>query len=547
MSRRSNGVPGQSQHKSGTRRFDEYYNNVNVLENEDRNRDRSNRLNNEGPKRDKISMVRKNNDKIAQRGLDDLEINHRRHNHRLNVDRIMLERQMTQHNFGSMEENDNNMSDESNDDDQFIGEVTGEQFDTYDIFDKGMPVRSSFTVKKARYDNNSHLDFDLFDKVDKKSVGKIAYSDGGGEYADLDEAMKSITDSADPYEICISNVNSTTCWLHSNMYVCSKEDYVVNGFGLFSSFGVIYMISKGNTELELKNYFDFQDKKHLNAGLLTLRDDLNHHRDQIVIDNYLINDKRTPSKIDVAKKLKSLIFNVVINRDYADHEAERVNKIINTVSGMKDVVSSETLSRSNISLVLVARLNPIWKYEIENIVKARFRGNYDAMNSDSDIIDFIRFLGKTFDHYEDAEKQVIEIPMHGDVFAVGMILSKVNTTRSTDLKCINTSINYLKPTVMDEVLIPVIQRRFKTRLNKTLQKTGLNMVFSQQEMIGMFPEGGSFDDCIQYVDIKFGTRSSKKNCNNRGYRTTRKFIANREFEFYLRNTKTNCIMMMGRI
>lgn len=516
-------------------------------------RNRHYALNNEGPKRDKISMVRKNNDKIAQRGLDDLEINDRRHNHRLNVDRIMLERQMTQHNFGSVENNEDMADNVSNDEDQFIGEVTGEQFDTYDIFDKGMPVRSSFTVKRARYDNNSHLDFDLFDKVDKKSVGKIAYSDGGGEYADLDEAMISITDSTDPYEICISNVNSTTCWLHSNMYVCSKEDYVVNGFGLFSSFGVIYMISRGNTELELKNYFNFQDKKHLNAGLLTVRDDLNRHRDQIVIDNYLINDKNTPNKIDVAKKLKSLIFNVVINRDLADHEAERVNKIINTVSGMRDVVSPGTLGRSNrgrstISLVLVARLNPIWKYEIENIVKARFRGNHNPDNiPGNDIVDFIRFLGKTFDHYEDPERQVIEIPMHGDVFAVGMILSKINTTGSTDLKCINTSINYLKPTVMDEVLIPVIQRRFKTRLNKTLQKTGLNVVFSEQEMIGMFPEGGSFDDCVQYVDINFGSRSSKKNCNNRGYRTTRKFIANREFEFYLRNTKTNCIMMMGRI
>lgn len=487
------------------------------------------------PKKNKNNMNRSNNDKISQREFDEAEINHNRYKNRLNVDRIMLERQMTQHSF-------------ENDDDKYVGELTGEEFDGSEFYDKGMPIRSSYTVKRSRYDNNSHLDFDLYQKIDKHNTDKILYSEstGNNDYANLDEAMKTITRGVDPYETCISDVNATTGWLYSNMYVFSKDDFVVNGFGLFSGFGAIYLISQANTEIELKNYFAFQDKRHLNAGLLTIRESLNKQRDQITIDNYLINDKNIPSNMNVSKKLKALIFNIVINRDYPDEEADRVNNIVRTVSKMNDVVSANTLSKSDISLISLAKISPVWAYKIENIVKARFHNN--NYTNDIGILDFIRFLGKTFDYYEDAEKQLIEVPLYGDVFSIGLILSKNNNTRlPTDLKSLTVAINYFKPTVLDEVLIPIIKKRFKMRMNKTLQKTGLNLVFMEEDLVGLFPEKGTINDCIQYVDIDFGTKTSNKRCDNKGYRTTRKFIANREFEFYLRNIQTNCIMIMGRI
>jgi serine protease inhibitor len=486
-----------------------------------------------GPKRDKRGMVRRTNNMITSREFEEAEFTRQRHSSGMDIDRIMLERQMTTHNF---EKND----------DVFVGEVTGEEFDETDIYDKGMPVRSSFTVKKSRYDNNSHLDFDLFDKVDKKRVDKVAYSDTStGDYAGLDEAMKSITTGADPYETCISDVNSTTCWMHSNMYGFSKNKYIVNGFGLFSGFGSIYMVSRGNTELELKNYFGFQDKKHLNAGLLTIKDDLIKNRDQIVMNNYIINDKDIPNNINTAKKLKSLVYNLVINRDYPNEEAQRVNGIISKLSGMLDVVSAETLSKSRINLISVAKLTPTWAFKIDNIVKSRFR---DMITGTVTAGSFIRFIGMTFNYYEDAERQIAEIPMYGDIFVVGIILDKEQKSESPiELKDLSVAFSYFKPTVLDEVLIPVIKKRFKMRLNKTLQKTGLNVVFSEQEMVGLFPEEGTLDDCLQYVDINFGNKSANKKCENRGYRTTRKLIANRTFEFYLKNIENNCIMMMGRI
>lgn len=480
-------------------------------------------------KKNKSNMGKSNNMKIAMRDIEDQDINRRGYKNQLDVDRIMLERQMTTHNFQD-DENDN-----------YVGEVTGEEFDPSDVYVKGMPLRSVHTVRRSQYDNNDHLDFNLFDKIDKKQSKQITYNDTtSGDFAGLDEAMKTITRGTDPYETCVGDINSTSCWLHSMMYQNQPDDYIVNGFGLFSGFGVLYLISRGNTELELKNYFGFQDKKHLNAGLLTIREKTNEFRDQIVIDNYLINDRNLPNRIDVAKKLKSLIFSIVINTSFINQETPRVNGIIKTISGLNEIISTNTLtkSESSVCMISVSKISPHWYYEIDSIITGKYKNNATK---------FIRFIGKTFDYFEDAERQLVEIPMVGSTFVIGMILGKQNNESPISLNSLSTSINFIKPTVLDEVVFPMIKKRYKVRYNKTLQNTGLNQVFSEQELTGLFPEYGSLSDCIQYVDLSFGTKSANKRSNNKGYRTTRKFIANRPFEFYLRNIENNCIMMIGRL
>ena len=478
------------------------------------------------PKKNKQKMILRANSKITEREMDNSNIKNT-----MSIDRIMLERQMTTHNFDTG-------------DDTYIGDITGEKIDEIDDI-KGMPVRSSYTVKKSKYDNNDHLDFDLYQKIDKRKNDNIKYIETQDDsYTDIDDAMKSITEGSDPFETCISNINSVSCWMNSNMFSCSKDDYTVNGFGLFSAFGAIYMISRGNTEIELKNYFNFQDKKHLNAGLLTIHEELNKNREQFIIDNYLLNDMNIPNNINTSKKLKPIIKNIIFNKEMSEKESFRINQIIESISTMKNVVSPATISKSEISIISVARICPIWSYKIDNIIKNRFYGKLN----DTSLVEYIRFVGKTFYYYEDPDKQVIEIPIKDDTYKIGMIMNKNNKDSSTNLKSLSVSINYLKPTVLDEVLIPVINKRYKTRYNKTLQKTGLNVLFEQeQEMNGLFPEGGNFSDCVQYIDLIFKIQSENKKSNNVGYRTTRKFIANKDFEYYLRNIKNNCILIMGRI
>ena len=477
-------------------------------------------------KRDKTYMVQKSNRRITDRDMDEVEINRDRYTEGMNVDRIMLERQMT-----SQENN--------HDDDKFIGEITKDEIDP-DIYDKGMPVRSSFTVKQSKYDNNSHLDLNLFEKVDK-SNDSINYSDlSTGEYSGLDDALKPITKESNPYESCVTDICSTTCWMHSNIFEISNNSYIVNGFGLFTAFGVIYLINHGSKiELELKNYFGFQDKRHLNAGLLTLRDEMIKYRDQIIMDSFIINDKDIPLNKNIVLKLKKLIFNVTINRNYLEQETVQVNKIINHHSRMGDVVSLNTLAKSRIILLMVAKLNPVWTYKIDNIVKG-------VSHKSPDLVSYISFVGKTFGYHEDTERQVIEVPVCGGDLMIGLIISKKGLLKPIDLKSLTTSLNYMRPAILDEVLIPVIKKRYKMRLNKTLQHTGLNLGLTDN-INDLYPEGGEVEDCVQYVDINFGVKSANRRGDTRGLRTTRKFICNGDFEFYLRHVETNCIMIMGRM
>lgn len=471
-------------------------------------------------KKNKEIMIKNNNIKINDRGDVDANINHSIYKNRMNIDRIMLEREMTSHKY-----NDN-----------YINDITSKDHDTSDIYEKGMPVRSSFTVKRAVYDNNTHLDFDLYDKIDTSNI-KLSYNNtSSGDFSSLDESMKTITRDVDPYETCINNINTSTCWMYSNMYMLSKNDFIINGFGLFSIFGVIYLISNNSTENELKNYFGYHEKQHLNAGLLTIKEKLNLHREQIIIDNYIINNKDIPTNTTTSKKLKSLIFNLIINKDQVQKETHRINNIIKTISGMQDAMSNNTITNTNISLISIAKLSPIWAYTIDSIKKLRINDN---------VVSCIQFIGKTFDYYEDKQKQLIEIPLYGDVYSIGIIMPKYNLETPTDMKTLTTSINYIKPTILDDVIIPMINKRYKTRIIGILKKTGLKSTFIENGITSLYPEGGNITDCLQYTDVIFGSKTGKKISNNKGYRTTRKFIANKTFEFYLRDTTNNSILMMG--
>jgi serine protease inhibitor len=400
-----------------------------------------------------------------------------------------------------------------------------------------MPIRGSFTVKRSEYDNNAHLDFDLYDKIDNNN--NIAYNNTtSGEFSSLDESMKTITRGVDPYETCINNINTSTCWLYNNLFMLSKNDFIINGFGLFSIFGVIYLISNNSIEHDLKNYFGYQDKRHLNAGLLTIREKLNNYRSQITIDNYIINNKDVPTDTSTSKKLKSLIFNLIVNKHNVQQETTRVNNIINTISNMENTMSRNTINKTNISLISIGKLVPIWAYKIDNIKHLRINNS---------VVNCLQFVGKTFNYYEDTQKQLIELPLYGDTYSIGIILSKHSLESPTDMKILNTAINYIKPTILDEVIVPMLNKRYKTRVNGMLKQTGLRSPFIENDIIGLYPEGGCITDYLQYTDVIFGSESGNKISQNKGYRTTRKFIANKSFEFYLRDIENNTLLMMGKI
>ena len=104
-------------------------------------------------------------------------------------------------------------------------------------------------------------------------------------------------------------------------------------------------------------------------------------------------------------------------------------------------------------------------------------------------------------------------------------------------------INYLKPTIFEIVSIPTIKTRFKTRLNNILLKNGLTQIFDNYDST-FLNTVQNLEDCLQYIDICFGTKCTNKISKNETS-SIKKFIINKQFEFYVRSIDYNCVIMMG--
>lgn len=406
---------------------------------------------------------------------------------------ILLDRQLTQYKY----------------DDAFTGDITGENINPFDTYDKGMPIRSTFTMKDTTK-INEHTDFNLFDKIGSTNIKSV------DEYTDLNASTELITKNSDPYETCIYDVNTTTLWLYSTIKQLTKH-CTINGVNLFMLFGILYITSKNNNEL--KNYFGFQDKKYLNAGLMTIYENLSKHRTQFIFDNYILHD--ISIKANIIKM--PFVTNIIIDKTNIDEDA-RINNIFKTKSGLDKLISMNTLLNISISLISVAKISLIWKYKIDLQTKK-----------------YVQFNNKTFDYYDNKQLQIIEIPLYNTHYIIGYI----NSQEQIDLKILTTAINYMKPTVMNNVLIPIHKQRNKIRLNKTLTQTGITL-FTHIHTNTLYPKL-KLSDYLQYVDIDISTRSANINCINKGIKTTINFMCKNSFEFYIRDTNTNMIMLICSI
>jgi hypothetical protein len=516
---------------------------------------------------------------INDRVMDDRSLNMTsdRYKKSLDVDRIMLERSMvmdgTSERYGQFKRDDfeddgsgktKRRNQNQNQFNNEYGEVTGNRIEARsDRYDHGMPVRSSFQTKKPDFDKNSHLDFDLYDKDMKNETDRLYYSESGdGYYSELKEAMNPITEGTDPYETCITGINTSGCWLNDNMASIMSRSYAISGYALFSIMGTMYLLSDNDVLTDYVSYFEYQEKKKLNAGLLTIREKLNKYRDQITVDNYLVSSNDYKINKETASGLKKLAFPVVINPRATENETFRLNSMIKKISKMSNVFSTKTVkSIDSVSLVTVSKIRPIFQYAINGIIEESFYSNLNGSSNKLEPIrsQFLRFVGITCGFFEDKTMRMIEMPLKGDEHVFGIIMRKddndkygINdSTRKkrgsiADIKKLSTCINYIEHRVMDEVTIPMIDKRFKIRLNTTLKTTGLRNIFRNPNYYKLYPDGAHISDCIQYTDLIISDYSVGVKSKNRGYMTQCKFFANKEFEFYVRDINTNTIFAMGK-
>jgi len=481
-----------------------------------------------------------NNKRMNYRDMVDMQLNlpYGRDNHKKNVQRTIMERGIFNQDT-RMEVEDKELQKGHN-----VGEITGEELDE-SSFDQGMPLRSQYTIKKSLHDENQYLDFDIYDRH-KKNNTNVGYFDpengNSTNFSDIRTAMASLSKQIEPKSICSEGVNRMGLMLCDIFTSTMPESFIINSFSLYNSLACLFMPSSGNTEVELKNYCKFPKRDLLKHGLSTMTTTLNKITNMIDLKTFVIFGSHIPYNDRYYDNIKDFCIMKRISMDHPEEEANLINKLVNRIMGkeLRKTVIGENLINSDLLVLNVGSIVPIWNVAFDGVKKGIFDESRSA--------EFMYTVGKTFGYHEDNIWQHIEMRCVGDTLTMGIIMPKEIDIQldMIDEKDLMFNIQHLKGTVLDEVIIPIFKQNTKVRFTNTLKSTSLQSVFIATEMPDLFGQKLQLNDVMQNINIDIGPRYSENGEESRGYRTTRKFIANRPFYYYFRLIPTNTILLMGK-
>lgn len=426
-----------------------------------------------------------------------------------------------------------------------IGEITGSMFDGGHNL-RGLPMRPQFSAKKEIYDANEHLDFDLYSS--KKSNLNVKYFDPNddnnisGNYADISSSMTKISSQVNPVTICsngIDRINNNSFYYLFDLL--ENQHYVINGFGLYNLFASLYLSSENRTDVELKKFFDFPKKDILFKGLNNINKVFDNVLKTVTIKNFLIVGNDVPYNPNYYDTVKD--FCILIRADISrpSQEANKINMLIKKITENNDIktcITSENLINLQLMFLTVAIFHPVWETSFDNVVNGLFMKQIKT--------NFLISVGKSFGYFEDNNHQLLEIRCNNNEMTFGILLHKSEMVADVDDIKLHYYISNLKESILDEVRIPMFKDDSKLRFNSSLKNMGLQTVFMDIISPDFFPEGIVLQDVVQNVKIIIDNTYRKESENiNKGYRTSRKFIADKPFIYYFRLVKTDTILLLG--
>ena len=425
------------------------------------------------------------------------------------------------------------------------GEITGESLKDNNKILKGMPLRPQCTFSRELHDNNSHLDFNLYD-TKPINTNEIQYNDpDNNELCSINKTALTLTDTTEPEKVCLDMISSITLRLYNNITFTDNIIFNINGLGLYLGLLTLYNGSTGNTEIELKTFCNFIGRKKTYDCITNfIKKNAKYIYSQITFRTYILYDKDI--KISSNYKNKSTLVPIIgINIDDIINDHKKLNKLIYNETGSINLLSINTLNKVELDILCVMRINPTWSIKMNNLSSGKFMGNNTV---------FMNFnkcnIGYYYDKNEDMK--ILEIPLQGNdiVFGIMTSPSKKHLIINTDIfNSLNTNIKLLNIGILS---IPKIVKRTKMRLNTTLKTCGINACFLQTELPNIFPnDDNRISDVLQYCDIILDEKcvnvnNSKKRQDNR-LKKIESIIINTEFIYYIRYIPEDLILCAGKI
>ena len=474
--------------------------------------------------RSKTSIMNDMNSRLQNRDINDINM--------LNDNRTKMK-----HSNRFEIERDEFMRNSNNDDDEYNSQLSQRQFSdnirNTSNFERGMPMRPDFNINKNTHDSNNNGN-DIVTNMNqlrqKRSTKEISSFDPNSNLADINHETK-LSENVSEINVCINGINDFALFFYENLLNVMNNNFIYSPFLIYSMFGSLFLGSDGNTEAELKNYFNMPRNDVLTSGLTELYQKyLNQTllHGEIIMGNCIIftddleYNSQFCNNINLFTKIRK------VNPNNPEKEAEEINKIVYMVTkNNKKSISAQNISSNCITLLNYANITPTWKCNFSKV---------STING----TEFMHAYRQQFGYFEQPNLQVLELESTGNI-CFGIIYGDIEL----NTKNYKFIISNLKKHTLNEVTIPKIKIQTKLRYTNVLKETDLKTVFLDLDVPNMFSTNCELSDCIQNIEFNLTNKSEYTPTKDTGFVTSKNFIISNAFRFYVRIKSNNCILFLG--
>jgi hypothetical protein len=495
--------------------------------------------------KDKMNLTNKSNTRYNDRNMLDIEL--KKGLVASNLDRIDIERDsfMKSSYYDDTQDNsqDNNFGNDIRD--LNVGEITN---NNYDIgLERGMPYRSQVNIRKNLHEQNMHPEYLLRKSSqptkDMKAFDPFATQINNNLFSDIGEDTK-ISVSSKVDSLCSDNINTLSIFFVKNLLKILSTPFVISSIDIYSIFTSLYVASKGNTEIELKNYFEFPKKDLLINGYMPLIEDLEKNRMHFRNGSCILFDNNIPVNPSFCKYIEKITKVRKVNTNNIHDEYIMINNIISQITqnqDMKKSISKSCLENINTLLLTYSYINPTLLInnfqQIQSGFLSKFAGHVN--------VNYLVAHNQIFGYSEHNNLKILELCCENSEVMYGIVNldnrnDEVDFSKQDMLNCIKK----LKPVLFNKIQFPLFNIKTKLKLKNVLKKTELVTVFLDLNCPELFSEKTKLDDVLQNCEIKLEAKTKRVKVNV-DYQSDKTFIVDKSFVYYMRLRKSNTIFSIG--
>jgi len=407
--------------------------------------------------------------------------------------------------------------------------------------ERGMPFRPEYDLRKDPRESqqSEHPSFIL---RKTNGISKLSANDslqsGYASFPSIDEPTRFLSQLSDDKQVLI-NLNEFSINLLKNLIGIINSPFIISTFDMYTLFAGLYASASGNTEIELKNYFNFPKSNQLILGLNKIK--LEIKNTNVKFGSCFLFDNQLSFNEDFYSSLSKFLTMRKINLNAISNEVDRTNSIIAqfTSHHMKKTITKVNIENLSSLGIIFGYINPCLLINNYNIKNGSFKSQYLGLSN----IQYIEAYNQRFGFIEKDNFCILEIALDGLNEFFGII--QLNSNQSMfDRKDILNGIANLKPIYFKKIMFPLFSIQTKMKLKNILKAQDLKTIFLDLNIPELFSDQLKLDEILVNLEIKLEPKFKTINDESNVNKSDREFIVEKTFIFYFRNIK-NIILNFG--